>query len=211
VKSRTNSAEAASGFLVAGLVVMIAGTIFYLTNLSKPQPPIVVTAPPKLDPIPDPVPTIATSPLPTIAPTTSPEQPTIFSQNLPLTLGQESIKEDKLKAKHQVNYILTAKEGQNLAVEVMGDGMVMRVLAPNKEPIDAKANQVTTWEGKLPFTGDYQVPLKPNDSKPESDYKLRLRVSEDTPAIVNIVPIPVPSPSPSLIPSLDPSSNPSPP
>jgi len=184
VKSQTKSAETASGFLIAGLFLMVSATIIYLSNLPKPsQTPIVVTAIPTITP------TTSTA-TPTKTPETSPS-PSATPENLPfyktlqIQTGKETLEEGKLKVHQVLIYTLSGKEGQTLALEAAGDGVSMVILAPNKEPVDSNASQVTAWNGKLPFTGEYQIQLK--STSPESDYKLKAMITESD--------LPTPTPS----------------
>ncbi len=188
VKSQTKSAETASGFLIAGLVLMVGATIIYLSNLPKaPQTPIVVTAAPTIsaaNPTPASSPPIAsTSP---IAPTSAktPEDVSSFSQTLGLQAGQETVKEGKLKINQILTFTLSGEEGQTLGLEASG-GISMVILAPNQEPVDPSASQVTSWNGKLPYTGEYKIQLK--STNPESEYKLK--------AILTASDLPTPAPT----------------
>ncbi|HEY9641553.1 MAG TPA: serine/threonine protein kinase, partial [Coleofasciculaceae cyanobacterium] len=82
---------------------------------------------------------------------------------------------------------IPAQQGQTLSAALEGEGVLLTVLAPNREPI---ADRVPSWQNTLNFTGDYTVRLSPVKGLPESDFRLNL----------NLQAAPAPSPSPSTPP-----------
>jgi serine/threonine protein kinase len=190
IKSQRQSAETASGLLVGGLFVLGTATIFYITSLlNKPvQPPIVVDAIPDIRSNP----TVPTPP----TPVTPPEPTTLVSQSLDIQVGQQATKYGVLKPNQVVSYVFAGKEKQKLTTTVTAEGVLMTILAPNGEPVDARAIQVNNWDGTLTFTGDYKIQLKPNtitaetttEVKPDAKYILSVFLNEDIPRVIDIVP-----------------------
>ncbi|MEC4984313.1 MAG: serine/threonine-protein kinase [Oscillatoria sp. PMC 1068.18] len=76
------------------------------------------------------------------------------------------------------SYLLSLKEGQNLKVQSSG-GAMMNVLAPNREPVNDRAEQVQQWQGILPTSGSYSLELMLPEGVDTSDYKLEMTLSED--------------------------------
>ncbi|OLP17524.1 serine/threonine protein kinase [Leptolyngbya sp. 'hensonii'] len=165
--------------------------------LSKPQPQptptetVVVSPVPTTSPSPKPA-----SPSPTVRPT-----PVNYSQRLRLTLGEPSRVNGSLRANQTVSYIFSGQEGQQLDVSTPSEGVLLSVLAPSGEPVDANANRVNRWNGTLPFTGDYAIQVKPVKGIDRADYRLKVALAE---------PAPTPTPTPTSSPSASPSPNLSP-
>jgi hypothetical protein len=77
----------------------------------------------------------------------------------------------------------------------------MSVVGPDKENL---ATQTSAWSGKLRFSGTYQIQLKANKDTPESNYKLKVLLTEpDAPPTRTIEIIP----SPTAIPAPTPANN----
>lgn len=74
-------------------------------------------------------------------------------------------------------YILSLEEGQNLKIQSSGSA-IMNVLAPNREPVNDRANQVQEWQGILPTSGSYYLELILPEGVNDSDYKLEMTLSE---------------------------------
>lgn len=151
---------------------------------------------------PTPTPTIST-PRPTVTPTTKPSptttpspDPVTFSQRLDFVQGAAA-RSGTLRSNETLNFIVPANQGQQLSANLAGEGILLSVLAPNRDPVDSSANRVSNWSGELPFTGDYTIQLRTVKGIPKSDFKLNVNLQTPTPS-----PSPSPSPSPTGSPSL---------
>lgn len=178
--SKTNST-----LTIGGLLIFVGAIAFTIPIMLRPnQKPNVVVSP---------VPTIGTDTTSTQPPTTPPTnqspQPSpsvdtpandpskepIFSQGLQLTVGEEKLEEGNLKPNLIKSYIFQAKEGQNLKTELSGENISMSVVSPDKEKL---ATQTAAWNGKLAFTGEYQIQLKANKGTLETNYKLKVLLGD---------------------------------
>ena len=153
-------------------------------------------------PVASPSPTIA-SPSPTKTPTPRPTpsptpsaDPVAYSQQLDLSTGAAT-RSGTLRSNETLNFVVPASQGQRLNASLAGEGVLLSVLAPNRDPVDTGANRVSNWTGELPFTGNYTVQLRTVKGIPKSDFKLNVNLQT-----------PTPSPSPSVSPSPSPTASP---
>lgn len=146
-------------------------------------------------PSPTPTPSVSVSPSPSVSPapsptlTPSPVQPTEYSQRLEgilLPNGETKTFQGNLRSNETIAYVIPAQQGQTLNASLEGEGVLLTVLAPNRDSI---ADRVPSWQDTLAFTGDYTVRLSPVKGLPESDFRLNL----------NLQAAPAPSPLPSPI------------
>jgi serine/threonine protein kinase len=186
IKAQRRSAETASGLLIAGVVILGAATFLYVNStLNKPsQPAIVVNPVPKVEPNNTPPPT----PAPVV---TQPPALTTFTQSLDVQLGLQVVKDGVLKPNQVLGYVFAGQQGQKLTTNITGEGILITILAPNGEPVDARAVQVSGWDGTLGFTGNYQIQLKPSSNgnepdKPELKYVLSVLLNQDIPRVIDI-------------------------
>lgn len=149
---------------------------------------------------PTPSPTI-TTPKPTTTPTTKPSptttpspEPVTYSQRLDFVQGAAA-RSGTLQSNETLNFIVPANQGQRLSTSLGGEGVLLSVLAPNRDPVDSSSNRVTNWSGELPFTGDYTIQLRTVKGIPKSNFKLNVNLQTPSPS-------PSPSPSPTGSPSL---------
>lgn len=135
-------------------------------------------------------PPIVTTPVPT--PTPSPEP---VSYNRPLTLlpGDRVSVQGTLKPNETINYTFQAQEGQQFQADLAGQGVLMTLFGPDQAPL---AQRVTSWEGTLPFTGDYYLQLKPIPGVSQSNYQLTASLINPTPSTPTPTFTPTPSPTP---------------
>lgn len=164
-----------------------------LLNTSQPQPiqPVETPSPsPIVSTAPDPV-------LPEPSATPPPEaQPIEYNQRLELQpTGESKTVEGKLAANESMVYTLPANSGQTLTATLEGEGVLLTVLTPDRQPVNDQSNRVLSWQGRLEFDGNYAVRLSPVKGVSESSYRLK----------ATLEPAPVPSPDPSPDPSPSPS------
>ncbi len=142
-----------------------------------------------------PTPTPSQTPTSTPPPTPSTE-PINYSQRLNLVTGVTTRIEDSLKANTTLNYIFNAEQGQQLSAILEDQDVLLTVLGPNQEPINALAERVSRYQGTLPFTGDYTIQLNPIQGVERSKYKLNL--SLENPVEPTLTPTPTPTVAPSF-------------
>ena len=161
-----------------------------LLNTGQPAPVAIESPSPK--PVVTPTPTPA--PSPTLTPST---QPVEYNQRLSLTPNGETTKfEGSLQANESILYGFGASEGQTLTATLEGEGVLLSVLKPDRQPVDDQAQRVLSWKGGLGTTGDYAIRLSPVKGVTASDYRLKLRLEPAQ----TLPPSPEPSPSPSPAP-----------
>ncbi|NJO80257.1 MAG: serine/threonine protein kinase [Cyanobacteria bacterium RM1_2_2] len=169
-----------------------------LLNTSSPTP---------ID-TPSPSPVIVDTPSPSPEPEPSPApppnaQPIEYTQRLALLpTGEQKTVEGSLAANETIVYTLLASQGQTLTATLEGEGAVMSVLTPDRQPISSQAEQVPSWQGELASNGDYAIRLRPVRGVFETDYKLTLRLESAAPS-PEPEPSPEPSPSPPPEPEID--------
>ena len=150
-------------------------------------------------PTPTPSLTVSLTPTPSVSPTPTPKpttEPIAYSQNLDVSPDTKVTKTGTLRSNETVTYILAAEQGQQLAAVISGEGVLMTLLGPNRQPLGGQSNRVSLWQGTLPYTGSYYVQLSPVKGLDKSDY--RLDVSLRNAATPSPTPTPTPStPSPS--------------
>jgi serine/threonine-protein kinase len=99
--------------------------------------------------------------------------------------------------RHQVlTYLFEGEEGQKLFTNISGTGILITVLAPNGEPLDARAARVSGWNGTLAYTGSYQIQLKSTatGNEPQSatgaetKFVLSVLLNQDFPRVIDVPP-----------------------
>ncbi len=186
-------AIAAIGILVALLAGI--GSWALVSYILANQRPVPQSFPsPIISESPTPTPTPPETPTPT--PTTTPStEPINYSQRLNLVIGVTSV-EGTLRANTTVDYIFSGAQGQQLSATFEEEGVLLTVLGPNQEPINALAERMTRYQGTLPFTGDYTIQLSPVQGIERSNYKLNL--SLENPVETTLTPTPMPTVAPSF-------------
>ncbi|WNZ45526.1 serine/threonine-protein kinase [Leptolyngbya boryana CZ1] len=175
-----------------GLVLLTGLGAWTITRALMTPAPIASPTPTATTPSPSPTKTATPKPSPTTTP--SPD-PVTYSQRLDFVQGAAT-RSGTLKSNETLNFIVPANQGQQLNASLGGgEGVLLSVLAPNRDPVDSASNRVSNWAGELPFTGDYIIQLRTVKGIPKSDFKLNVNLQ--TPA-----PSPSPSPSPTASPSI---------
>jgi len=190
-RSSLGSPLAVAGFTIA--IAAAAGLgIWGLTRAVSNQPQPTPTPTPTETASPSPTPTETASPSPT--PTPSPS-PTTATQPLNVTVGERFSERDTLPANTTLNYLLAARQNQQLEVAVNSEGVWLNVLTPSGNPIDPAARRVQSWRGSLPADGNYTLQLEPIPGSSGNALRYQLNVS------LEAAPEPSPSPSPSPSPT----------
>jgi hypothetical protein len=128
-----------------------------------------------------------------------------YSQQITVGEGENIELEGSLRSNETVNYQLQGQQGQNLRVQLSGEGVLLTVLAPNGNPADGQASRVLGWTGPLEFTGQYVIQLSPVEGLTDSNYKLTVAVEgAETPTPVE-TPAPTETPAPPEEPPVEPS------
>lgn len=180
-------AIAAIGIFVASLTGIGSWALVSYILAQRPVPQTFSS--PMIPETPTPVPTPSKTPTPT------PSTAINYSQRLNLVTGVTTSIEDSLKANATLNYIFNGVQGQQLSVILEDQDVLLTVLGPNQEPINALAERVTRYQGLLPFTGDYTIQLNPVQGVERSKYKLNLSLA---PVELTIIPTPTPTVTPSF-------------
>ncbi|PSB30043.1 serine/threonine-protein kinase [Stenomitos frigidus] len=154
-------------------------------------------------PTPSPTPslTASVSPSPTFSFTPTPKptnEPIAYSQNLDINPDTKATKTGTLRSNETVTYILAGEQGQQLNAVISGEGVLMTMLGPDRQPLSGQSNRVSLWQGTLPYTGNYYIQLSPVKGLAKSDYRLDVVLrSAATPSPTPTQATPSPSPSPS--------------
>ncbi|MFM7448870.1 MAG: protein kinase domain-containing protein [Leptolyngbyaceae cyanobacterium] len=155
------------------------------------HPPAPNPAPTPASPTVTVTPTPPVTPTPTATPTPTPTGPVVYSQKIELTPGMQVSRSGNLQSNEIMNYLVFGSQGQQLTASLGGDGVLMTILAPNRQPFTDNANRVSFWQGDLPFTGDYTIQLRPVQGVDRASYQLNVSLQNPAPP-----PTPTPTPSP---------------
>jgi serine/threonine-protein kinase len=183
--SLTNLLKTPWGMAIAGggiaILVLIIPLMLMMRSLEPssnknpnqkvtPPPTQIVSSPPTPDgTVPDPTPSPDPQPTPT-------NTPVPLNEPLTVEVGKTVIKEGQLVTNQIVSYILSLEEGQKLNATLSQGNVSLSILAPNRVPIDFKAQQVNNWQGKIPQTGEYFIEITPLGGVDETRYKLDVLV-----------------------------------
>lgn len=190
----------AIGLITVG-VVSIAGIgswalVRTLRGTPSPQPTEVPTQTFPSPVVPD---NSKTSPTPTVTPTTN--EPTIISKPLALDTSGTIQVEGTIASNQTIRYTFRGRKGQTLtAVLAQERGVVLTVLDPNREPVEASAENTTFYQGTLPVSGRYAIDLTLSPGSSESDYNLNIELENP--------PQPTPTETPTEIPTEIPTQTP---
>lgn len=119
----------------------------------------------------------------TLTPTPSPTitEPVVYSKRLSFNTSNIATAQGKLRANETIQYTFQGEEGQQLNVSLIQQSSIsLTVLAPNREPVDSVAKDVTSYQGTLPFTGKYIIQLTPASGTTEADYGLTVGLEKPT-------------------------------
>lgn len=142
---------------------------------SPALPPTQSPAPPQT--FPSPLVSESPTPTPTASDTPTPGTETLrYSQRLNVELDKNTTAEGSLKANAIMDYTFRGEQGQQLSATLAENGILLTVLGPNQQPIDAGAIRVTHYQGALPFSGDYTIELSSVQGIAESNYQLNFRL-----------------------------------
>lgn len=101
------------------------------------------------------------------------EKPQI--RDLKVSVGQTASDRGKIKANETYRYIISVEPGQVLNLAVDTEGVLVRVLGSDSEPIDKQATSVAQWEGTLEEEGSYYIEIIPaSPEEAESEYNLEI-------------------------------------
>ncbi|BAY60941.1 serine/threonine protein kinase [Calothrix brevissima NIES-22] len=148
-------------------------------------------------------------------PTPTISEPVILSKRLIFGAGNTATVENTIKENQIFQYSFAGQKGQRLtAVLEQGNGIILSILDNKKQPIDNLANQVPSYDGRLPLTGRYTIQLSLEPTIAESNYILKVgleKLVRETPT-PTFTPTPTPTLSPiiSPIPTISPTPSPSP-
>lgn len=175
---------AVGGLFLGFALVAFLGAWGLLAALnSNQQQTVQSTEEPRIDLTPDEstVPTTDPDPSADEAVTETTPQPAEYNQSLNLEPGQSRTVRGSLNANEILNYQVSAEAGQQLLTDLQGDNILMTVLDPEGNPVNAQAERVLGWTGELPVTGQYTIRLTPVEGVQNSRYRLRLSLEAAAP------------------------------
>ena len=154
-------------------------------------------------PTPSPTPSLTASfnPTPTVSLTPTPKptnEPIAYSETLDISPDTKVTRRKTLRSNETITYVLSGEQGQQLSAVVSGEGVLMTLLGPDRQPLGGQASRVSLWQGTLPYTGNYYIQLSPVKGLDRSDYRLDVNlrsVATPTPTPTPTFPTPTPSPS----------------
>ncbi|MBW4520782.1 MAG: protein kinase [Scytolyngbya sp. HA4215-MV1] len=135
-----------------------------------------------------PTPTETVSPSPTVSETPSPSptasavEPIVTTRRLDVGPNTNITIPGNLRTNETVNYILSARQGQQLSASLSGEGVLLTILAPDSVPVDANAKRRQQWQGKLPLDGSYTIQLSPVKGAANQSYKLDIALTNPAPS-----------------------------
>ncbi len=191
---------------IGTFVVLVAGIGSWMLVSTLRSQQTTAPAPKQAFPSPivlgTPTATVTVPPIPTTTPTSSGR--VNYSQNLELTSGVTTLAQDNLKGNATISFPFNGTQGQKLTVSLADEGVLLSVVGPNQRAIDKTATRVPSYEGILPFTGQYAIILRTVKGVSESNYKLSVRLDNsvtptpglETPGNSPLPPTPIPSLSP---------------
>jgi serine/threonine protein kinase len=144
---------------------------------------------------------VITTPIPASTLSPSPNLELVGqSESLTLVVGQTNSKQGNLKVNQSITYIIPVEQGQQLNASVTKGGVVMSVLAPNKELVNFQAKLVPQWQGILPVTGDYYIKVTPADGVAETDYTVDISLASPVQPTPSTIPVQTSSSTPTISP-----------
>lgn len=165
-----------------------------ILNTTQPAPTVTPSPTPIVE---TPISTPAPEPSPTLTPD---PQPVEYSQPLNLQPnGAATTVEGNLQAHESIVYTFPATQGQTLTATLEGEGVLLSVLTPDRQPADDQADRVLSWKGPLNASGEFAIRLRPVKGIPASNYRLNASLEEPQQPPPEPSPDPSPSPSPSPV------------
>jgi len=96
-------------------------------------------------------------------------------RDLKVSVGETASARGKIKAHETYRYMISVEPGQVLNLAVDTEGVLIRVLGSDSEPIDQQATEVAQWEGTLEEEGSYYIEIIPaSKEEAESEYNLEI-------------------------------------
>jgi serine/threonine protein kinase len=152
-------------------------------------------------------PTETPTQIPTVTPTT--QKPSVMIKRLNFETSDRIKVEDTIDANEIIRYTFRGEKGQNLtALLAQESGVLLTVLAPNGEPINNTAKDVTFYQGTLPVNGRYAIELNPTPEIAESDYSLSIRLENPVRPTPTETPTETPTQTPTQTPTETPTETP---
>jgi serine/threonine-protein kinase len=98
---------------------------------------------------------------PTVANTTAKPSGETNPEVITLNVNNPIVKNGVLKGDTIANYRFYGSQNQDIILSLEGNEVLMTIANADSTPIDDKSTRVTSWQGKLPATGEYKIELKP--------------------------------------------------
>ncbi len=202
----------AVGAIISAVVIVAGLGSWTVVNFIRSQnkKPIPETS---IQSFPSPVitPNLSSTPtnLPTSKPTNASVPPKIFSKRLNLGASNTAKITGNIQSNQITQYRFAGIVGQKLIVSVDPEsGVLLTILDTNRQSIHNASEQITSYAGILPKSGQYTIQLTLGSSLAASDYSLN--VSLENPVEVKPTPTLVSTPTGTLVPTPIPTSVPTP-
>jgi serine/threonine protein kinase len=167
----------AVGMVAIGLMLLTGVCSWAAFTLIRNNQQVQVTP---TETVASPSPTVSESPSPSPTPTNV--EPIVVTRRLDVGPNTNITIPGNLRANETINYVLSARQGQQLSASLSGEGVLLTVLAPDSVPVDANAKRRQQWQGKLPLDGSYTIQLSPVKGAANRNYKLDLALSNPAPS-----------------------------
>ena len=137
----------------------------------------LTTQPQTITPQNFPSPLVSDTPTPIESAIPKDEEP--VSKSLRFDIRDTAVVNGTIKANETIEYTFFGQEDQDLTTSINENAdVVMTVLGPNREPMDAGSVRVVLYQGKLPFNGKYIIQLNTAEGVTESSYQLKVRLEK---------------------------------
>ncbi|MEA5541865.1 serine/threonine-protein kinase, partial [Limnoraphis robusta Tam1] len=209
-----------------GSVALIRGLLTDDQGKSEQTPEVVISPNPTLSPRPTRPGSTVIPPREPIRPTPTPEatpspQPTPTTDSsgrrLDVYPGEPVVIEGLLQGGTRTSYVVSAEAQEQLYVVVSGDGVLLNVYDPDENPVDSGSQEVSSWQGTVPVSGDYTIELQTVPGLAETSYNLEVHLVNTLPPLLpepepepTFEPIPEPEPTFEPIPEPEPTFEPIP-
>jgi serine/threonine protein kinase len=169
--SSSSGSNAGAGVLIGGLLVFMAIAVLGMPALlNRPkEAPNTATAP-TATPVPTPNAT-ETPPETTPSPAVPDMPPPITNEVIGIDASGNGSVSAVIPPNGISNYLLNANSGQNLAVSLKGNDVIMTILGTDKQPL-ANARDVKEFSGNLTSAGTYTVQVRSIQSAAPTNFSL---------------------------------------
>lgn len=138
------------------------------TSMGSPSPSPIMSSTTPIAPSPTPTSAFTPTPTPTPVPSTNPPTPVYTKRLNNLVPDDHGV----LRANETMTYVVAVQQNEILEAVVSGEGVLMTLFGPDNKPIADSARRVAFWQGRLPYTGDYFIVLKPVQGIDQGSFRI---------------------------------------